>query len=86
MRHTDRASESLFIVSNTQSHSVEETILLSDSKVMEGTRLVDQLGQTPESFPVRAALATVKVPPHTTLVLKPVLDRGDGYDPYKRVP
>ncbi len=84
-RHTDRARDTVFVIANPQDHAVEEMVLLSNSKVMEGTQLVDQLGQTTDAFPARAALATVKVPAHTTLVLKPVSTRDDGYDSSKRV-
>jgi cyclomaltodextrinase / maltogenic alpha-amylase / neopullulanase len=86
-RHTDRALDAVFVLVNPQPKPVQELVLLTDSKLMDGTRLEDLLGQI-EPVPTHSALLPVTVPPHTVLVLKPMPPervRSDGYSSYKRV-
>ncbi|MCE2660070.1 MAG: alpha-glucosidase C-terminal domain-containing protein, partial [Rubrivivax sp.] len=86
-RFTDRALDSVFVLANPSAQPVKEWVLLSDSKLMDGTVLEDLLGQV-EPITVHSALLPVTVPPNTVLVLKPVPPeraRGDGYNNYKRV-
>ena len=83
-RHTDHALESIFVVANPTPHEVKDLLLITNSKLMDGTTLVDLLGQVPP-VTAHAALAQVTVPPHTVLVLKPEQKRDDGYTNYKRV-
>ena len=83
-RYTDRAQDSVFVIANPTAHEVSETLLVTDSKAMDGSNLVDLLGQGVTAS-ISAALMPVKVPPHTVLVLKHQGNRGDGYSNYKRV-
>ncbi|MEN9629232.1 MAG: Cyclomaltodextrinase [Pseudomonadota bacterium] len=83
-RHTDRALESVFVVANPAPHEVTDLLLITNSKLMDGTTLVDLLGQVPP-VAASATLAPVTVPAHTVLVLKPEQKRDDGYTNYKRV-
>ena len=83
-RHTDRALESVFVVANPSARTVRDTLLVSNSKVMDGSHLVDLLGQA-EPTTVHAELMPVTVPPHTVLVLQHRDVRADGYSNYKRV-
>jgi cyclomaltodextrinase len=86
-RHTDRALDAVFVLANPGPRAVKELVLLSDSKIMDGTQMEDLLGQI-EPVSVHSALLPITVPAHTTLVLKPVPQsraRSDGYDNYKRV-
>jgi glycosidase len=83
-RYTDRAQDSVFVIANPSAHEVSETLLVTDSKAMDGSNLVDLLGQGVTAG-ISAALMPVKVPAHTVLVLKHQGNRGDGYNNYKRV-
>ena len=83
-RYTDRAADAVIVVANPGAKAVQETVLLSDSKVMDGSRWVDLLGQAPPAT-VHAALLEVEVPAHTALVLQRQGQRSDGYSNYKRV-
>ncbi len=83
-RHTDRVADSVFVVANPQAHEVAETVLVTDSKVMDASHFVDLLGQVPP-VTVHAALMQLKVPAHTVLVLKHQDARSDGYSNHKRV-
>jgi glycosidase len=82
-RHTDRVGESIIVIANPQLQPADAAVLLTNSKLMDGDNLVDQLsGQT-----LRAQFAMVhtQVPPQTALVLKPQLVRPNGYSNFKRV-
>lgn len=83
-RHTDRAGDAVFVVANPHEREVRETIMVTDSMVMDGSTMVDLLGQV-EPTTVHAMLMPVTVPPHTVLVLKHQGRRTDGYSNYKRV-
>jgi cyclomaltodextrinase / maltogenic alpha-amylase / neopullulanase len=83
-RYTDRARESVFVVANPQAHEVSETLLVTSSKVMDGSNLVDQLGQVRPTT-LQGALMQVQVPAHAVLVLRHQDARTDGYSNYKRV-
>jgi cyclomaltodextrinase / maltogenic alpha-amylase / neopullulanase len=83
-RHTDRALDSVFVIANPQPKAVTDTVLISSSKVMDASNMVDLLGQiAPVS--IHAALMTVTVPAHSVVVLKHQDARQDGYSNYKRV-
>lgn len=83
-RHTDRARDNVFVIVNASDKPVKDTVLVSDSKTMDGTRLVELLGQR-EPLSVHSALLDVTVPPHTAWVLKPDVEPQGGYTNYKRV-
>jgi glycosidase len=86
-RHTDRALDAVFVVVNPSDSPLDEWLLVTDSKIMDGTLLEDLLGQI-EPVAVRSATLTLRVPPRTVLALKPVPPeraRADGYSNYKRV-
>jgi cyclomaltodextrinase / maltogenic alpha-amylase / neopullulanase len=86
-RHTDRALDAVYVLVNPQPHPVQELVLMTDSKLMDGTTLEDLLGQI-EPVQASSALLSATVPPHTVLVLKPMPPeraRQDGYSNYKRV-
>jgi cyclomaltodextrinase / maltogenic alpha-amylase / neopullulanase len=83
-RYTERAGESVFVIANPSAREVSDTVLISDSKIMDGTKLVELTGRREPLF-VRSALLDVKLPPHTVWVLRPDLTPTDGYSNYKRV-
>ena len=83
-RSTERAAETIFVLANPTDREVRETVMLTNSKIMDGTRLVDLLGQAPPQR-VTSALLPVTLPPWGVMVLKPDLTPVDGYSNYKRV-
>lgn len=83
-RHTDRALDSVIVVANPQPHTVNDLVLVSSSKVMDGSNMVDLLGQVPPTT-LHSALMPVTVPAHSVLVFKHQHARTDGYSNYKRV-
>ncbi|HLL09509.1 MAG TPA: glycoside hydrolase family 13 protein [Rubrivivax sp.] len=87
-RHTERAADTVFVLANPGDKPVTELVMISSSKIMDGTRLVDLLGQLDAAKPLRvvSALLDVTVPPRTVYVLKPDLTPQGGYSNYKRVP
>ncbi|KPF49777.1 hypothetical protein IP87_04500 [beta proteobacterium AAP121] len=89
-RWTDRAADMVVVVVNPAEQAVTETLLVPDSKLMDGTRMLDLLG-TPDGRPsgddirASAVLMTVTVPPQSCLVLGPEVAPPGGYTNYKRV-
>jgi cyclomaltodextrinase len=85
-RYTDRARDAVFVLANPGAEDVTETLLIPDSKTMDGTLLKDLLGNH-QGAPLRvqSALLTVTVPAGATLVLQPDVAPPGGYSNYKRV-
>jgi glycosidase len=85
-RHTDRAGDSVLVVVNPQKSEAKTTVLVSNSKLMDGENLIDQLGG-PDAKPVQlqASMIQATIPPQTAWVLKPRLTTPGGYSNYKRV-
>jgi cyclomaltodextrinase / maltogenic alpha-amylase / neopullulanase len=85
-RHTDRARDAVFVIANPSAEDVTETLLIPDSKTMDGTLLKDLLGTVKgEPLRVQSALLTVTVPAGGVLVLQPDVAPPGGYTNYKRV-
>ena len=86
-RHTDRAGDTVLVVANPGAQEVEETLLVANSKLMDGSRFIDVLASLPGEPPrLQASLLTLKLPPHGFAVLR--LDASptpEGYSNYKRV-
>ena len=82
-RYTDRAADAVYVFVNPSLNEVAETVLLTDSKAMDGTVLKDLLGGTDER--IGASLLTLKMPPQSFKVLRPVIGTPEGYNNYKRV-
>jgi cyclomaltodextrinase / maltogenic alpha-amylase / neopullulanase len=82
-RHTDRAGDAVLVLINPETRPVETTVLATDSKLMDGDNLVDQLsGQVVQ---LQGALIMAKMPAQTAWVLKAQLVTEGGYSNYKRV-
>ena len=85
-RHTDRARDTVLVLANPGSEEITDTVLIPDSKIMDGTRMIDLLGTGKGEAPrVNAALMQVTLPPGGVLVLKPDVSPPGGYTNYKRV-
>ncbi len=85
-RYTDHVAETVLVLVNPSDSAVSETLMLANSKLMDGTRMLDLLGTpTDEPFTLRAALLHVSLPARSSLVLKPEVAPPGGYTNYKRV-
>jgi cyclomaltodextrinase / maltogenic alpha-amylase / neopullulanase len=82
-RHTDRAGDTVLVLVNPGQHEADTTVLVANSKLMDGDNLVDQLsGQVVQ---LQGAMVQAKMPPQTAWVLRPQLVTPGGYSNYKRV-
>ena len=88
-RHTDRAADTVIVLMNTSAAPVTETVLLTNSKLMDGTRMVDLLDNpgspAPEPLRIASSLLKVTLPAHGFRVLRPDVAPPGGYTNYKRV-
>ena len=82
-RHTDRAGDTVLVLVNPTLQEVDTTVLVANSKLMDGENLVDQLGG--KVIQLQAGLVQARMPAQTAWVLKPQLTTADGYSSYKRV-
>jgi cyclomaltodextrinase / maltogenic alpha-amylase / neopullulanase len=84
-RYTDRAADTVVVVANTSALEVRETVMLTNAKIMDGTRMKNLLH--PGEAPQRATtgLLHLSLPPHSVLVLAPDTTPVGGYTNYKRV-
>jgi hypothetical protein len=69
---------------------VRETVLLTNSKLMDDTRLINLLGpandkNTAADLRIQSSLLNAVVPAQGFLVLKPEIAPPGGYSKYKRV-
>jgi glycosidase len=85
-RYTDRALETVVVLSNPGRQAVTERVMVANAHLMDDTPMVDVLN--PGAAPVgtlSAGFLTVTVPPRTTLVVQPKERSLGGYSRYKRV-
>jgi glycosidase len=82
-RHTDRVGESIIVIANPQLQPADAAVLLTNSKLMDGDNLVDQLSG--KTLRAQFSMVHTQVPAQTALVLKPQLVRPGGYSNFKRV-
>jgi len=82
-RHTDRAGDTIIVLVNNATTPVDSTVLVANSKLMDGDNLVDQLDGSVHNL--QASMLRVKMPAQSAWVLKPRLATPQGYSNYKRV-
>jgi len=82
-RHTDRVADSVLVIANPGLEPVATTVMLTNSKLMDGDSLVDQF--TGQVVNLQAGLVATTVPAQTAWVLKPRLATAGGYSNFKRV-
>ena len=76
----------MLVVVNPTGETVEETLVVTDSKLMDATPLVDLLGTLHGAAPsLRAALLHITLPPKGVAVLGVDTAPQGGYTNYKRV-
>ncbi|MCU7376365.1 alpha-amylase family glycosyl hydrolase [Paucibacter sp. O1-1] len=73
-RHTDRATDTVLVIANPGKTAIDTTVMVANSKLMDGDNLVDQLsGQVVNP---QAGMVMASLPPQTVWVLKPQLQHG----------
>jgi glycosidase len=82
-RHTDRAGDTVLVLINPALTDVATKVLVTNSKLMDGDNLIDQLGGG--TVKLQGAMVEATLPAQSALVLKPRLTTADGYSNYKRV-
>jgi glycosidase len=87
-RYTDRALETVIVLTNPSASTLTERVLIANSSLMDDTPMVDVLAPADSPFvcTVQAAFLTVTMQPETVLVLAPRERSLGGYSRYKRVP
>ncbi len=83
-RYTDRVDDTVIVLANFSGDEVEETLMIPDSRLMNGTPMIDLLGSG-LSFRLRSSILSVYLPARSAIVLKPYTEAVDGYTSYKRV-
>jgi glycosidase len=84
-RYTDRVEDTVVILANPTKSEITETILIANSKLMNGSFMINLLDKNEKPIRVMASMMTVTVPAGTVLILKPDVKPVAGYTPYKRV-
>ncbi len=89
-RYTDRAADTVVVLLNPTDMAVTDTVLVANSKLMDGSRMVNLLADpsdpaTPSDTRLFAALMHLTLPAHGFVVLKPDVAPPGGYTNYKRV-
>jgi glycosidase len=84
-RYTDRVEDSVFVIANPSGKEVTETVLLANSKLMNGGAMIDIFGTATKPVFMNASLLTVSIPSGGYVILKPDVKGSGGYTPYKRV-
>ncbi len=82
-RHTDRAGDAVLVLANPGLEAVDTIVLVTDSKLMDGDNLVDQLSG--QIVNLQAAMIQARIPAQTAWLLKPQLVTPGGYSNFKRV-
>ncbi len=89
-RYTDRAADTVVVLLNPSDQPVSDTVLVANSKLMDGSRMVNLLADkgdpaTPGFVGLHSALMDLTLPAHGFVVLKPDVAPPGGYTNYKRV-
>ena len=89
-RYTDRAADTIVVLLNPSDTPVTDTVLVANSKLMDGSRLVNLLADkndtaTLADVRLSAALLHLTLPAHGFAVLRPDVAPPGGYTNYKRV-
>ncbi|MCK9686454.1 alpha-amylase family glycosyl hydrolase [Scleromatobacter humisilvae] len=89
-RYTDRAADTVVVLLNPSDMPVTDTVLVANSKLMDGTRMVNLLADKADPAALAdtrlfAALMHLTLPAHGFAVLKPDVAPPGGYTNYKRV-
>ena len=89
-RYTERAADTIVVLLNPSDKPVTDTVLVANSKLMDGTRMVNLLADRNDPATLAdtrlfSALMHLTLPAHGFAVLKPDVAPPGGYTNYKRV-
>jgi glycosidase len=84
-RYTDRVQDTVVVLVNPGRKTVTERVLMANSKLMNGSLLVDVLDAKAAPLRVMASMATVTIPPGGYRVVVPHVALTGGYSVFKRV-
>lgn len=82
-RHTDQVADSVIVVINPGQTAVDATLMMPNSKLMDGDNLVDRLSGRVVNL--QASMIQTQVPAQTAWVLQPQRITAGGYSNFKRV-
>jgi cyclomaltodextrinase len=84
-RYTDRVQDTVVVLVNPGRKAVTERVLVANSKLMNGSSLVDVLDAKAAPLRVMASMVTVTIPPGGYRVVVPQVAPAGGYSVFKRV-
>lgn len=84
-RYTDRVRDTVIVLVNPGKKTVTERVMIANSKLMNGSQLIDLMEPKTKPLMMLASLTTVSVPAGGFRVLAPDVDPSGGYTPFKRV-
>jgi glycosidase len=84
-RYTDRVQDTVVVLVNPGRKAVTERLLVANSKLMNGSSLVDVLDAKAAPLRVMASMVTVTIPPGGYRVVVPQVAPAGGYSVFKRV-
>ena len=84
-RYTDRVADTVVVFVNPSKKRITERVLIANSKLMNGSTLVDLLDRKAPPVRVLASMATVSIPAGGFKVTAPDVRATGGYSVFKRV-
>lgn len=84
-RYTDRVQDTVLVLANPGKKAVTERILIANSKLMNGSQLIDLLDPKAKPLVLLAGMTTVRIPAGGFRVLAPDVQTHGGYSVFKRV-
>ena len=84
-RYTDRVQDTVVVLANPGKTAVTERVLIANSKLMNGSLLVDLINPQAKPLKVLAGMTTVTVPAGGFRVVAPDVRTVGGYSVFKRV-
>ena len=84
-RFTDRVQDTVVVLVNPGKAAITERVLIANSKLMNGSTLIDLLDPKAPPLRVMASMATVTVPAGGFRVVAPDVRPTGGYSVFKRV-
>jgi len=84
-RFTDRVQDTVVVLVNPGKKAVTERVMIANSKLMNGSQLIDLLDAKAKPLMMLASLTTVTIPAGGFRVLAPDVRPSGGYTPFKRV-
>ncbi|MBP8184233.1 MAG: hypothetical protein KAX88_09045, partial [Rhodoferax sp.] len=84
-RYTDRVEDTVVVLVNPGKTAITERVLIANSKLMNGSTLLDLLNPQAKPLRVMASMVTVTIPAGGFRVVAPDVRPSGGYSVFKRV-